>query len=163
MENFEEGSLVEVRIEEEGFEGSWYAAKIVQVLGEDKFLVQFRTIKVDTGEKFLKLEVEGRNTRPYPPDTIMVDNFSLYEKVDAFYNDGWWEGWISKVLTRGRYKVYFEHTDEEIVFEHTYLRLRQNWINSTWVMASQVYEYASHFMFLFFLFIGWTSIADYMF
>ncbi|PON88646.1 Agenet domain containing protein [Trema orientale] len=135
----EEGSLVEVHIDEEGFEGSWYAAKIIEDMGEDKCLVQYRTIRTETGEKFLKEEVDRRNIRPYPPETIMVDGFDLNEQVDAFHNDGWWEGWICKILSRGRYRVYFKHSDEEIVFEHSDLRPHQNWINDTWVLASQVY------------------------
>lgn len=108
-------------------------------MGEDKYLVQFRSIRTDTGEKFLKEEVDRRNIRPYPPETIIVDSFNLNEEVDALYNDGWWEGKIRKVLKRGRYRVYFENTDEEMVFEHSDLRQRQNWINGTWVMAFQVY------------------------
>ncbi|PON60385.1 Agenet-like domain containing protein [Parasponia andersonii] len=113
-----EESLVEVRIDEEGFEGSWYASKIIQDVGEDKYLVQYRTVRTDTGEKFLKEEVDKRNIRPYPPQTIMIDRYDQNEEVDTFHNDGLWVGVISKILSRGMFRVYFEHTDEEIVFEH---------------------------------------------
>ncbi|KAM6555374.1 hypothetical protein CsatB_002393 [Cannabis sativa] len=136
MEEFEVGSLVEIRNEEEGLEGSWYTASIIRIMENDKYYIQYKTIKTETGEKYLCEEAERRNIRPVPPEIIMADSFSLNEEVDAYYNDGWWEGAISKVLSRGRYKVYFENSCEEIVFEHEDLRPRQNWINRTWVSAS---------------------------
>ncbi|XP_062119899.1 protein AGENET DOMAIN (AGD)-CONTAINING P1-like isoform X2 [Humulus lupulus] len=137
MEEFEIGSLVEIRNEEEGFEGSWYTASIVKSVDNEKYCVQYKTIRTETGEKFLCEEVDRRNIRPYPPEIIRVDSFGLNEEVDAYYNDGWWEGVICKVLSRGRYRVYFKSSDEEILFEHEELRLHQNWINHTWVWNSK--------------------------
>lgn len=137
QEELSEGTLVEVRSDEEGFRGSWYAAKVVKVEGQDKYLVQFKGLRTDGDKEFLKEKVDKQNIRPYPPEAIIVDGFDLNEKVDAFFNDGWWEGVICKILKGGRYKVYFKESDEELVFEHCDLRPHQDWINETWVMASQ--------------------------
>lgn len=149
QEELSEGTLVEVRSDEEGFRGSWYAAKVVKVEGQDKYLVQFKGLRTDGDKEFLKEKVDKQNIRPYPPEAIIVDGFDLNEKVDAFFNDGWWEGVICKILKGGRYKVYFKESDEELVFEHCDLRPHQDWINETWVMASQVFVTSKYLLFLF--------------
>ncbi|KAL5568087.1 hypothetical protein UlMin_024662 [Ulmus minor] len=139
MSELSEGKLVEVRMTDEGFEGSWYEAKIVKQVGKDKFHVRYETLRTDDDEDFLEEDVDAQNIRPSPPEIIIVDNFAMTEEVDAFYNDGWWKGMVVKVLKGGRYRVYFETTEDEIVFEHSQLRSHQDWINNTWIKKSQVY------------------------
>ncbi|KAK4368999.1 hypothetical protein RND71_012791 [Anisodus tanguticus] len=63
---FHRGDLVEVASKEDGFLGSYFEA-IVVTLPE---------------------------LRPVPPQ-IMVSEFNLYDKVDAFDNDGRWVGVIT--------------------------------------------------------------------
>lgn len=135
------GTQVEVSNDEDGFQGAWFAASVVQVVGKDKFLVQYKSIETDDGKEFLTEEVDAQHIRPCPPEAVMVDCYGLNEEIDAFWNDGWWEGVIRKVLQGGRYKVYFEGTDDEMVFDHCDLRPRQAWKDRTWVMASQAVKY----------------------
>ncbi|KAK1584591.1 hypothetical protein Q3G72_034220 [Acer saccharum] len=46
-------------------------------------------------------------------------------------------GVISKVLSNSRYIVYFRESYEEVEFEHSDLRLQQDWIDGKWIAASR--------------------------
>ncbi|KAL6958234.1 hypothetical protein U1Q18_046523 [Sarracenia purpurea var. burkii] len=137
-DKFHKGMLIEVSSDEDGFQGAWFAATIIEQLTEGKFLVEYQSLRNDDDTEFLKEETDILHMRPYPPDIPVVDCFNLHEEVDALYNDGWWVGVISKVLTSRRYKVYFRGTNEEMEYKHSDLRLHQDWIDGKWVMASQV-------------------------
>ncbi|XP_015874984.3 protein AGENET DOMAIN (AGD)-CONTAINING P1 [Ziziphus jujuba] len=131
-----EGTRVEVCSDEDGLQGAWFAATIVKVVGKDTFLVQYETLKTEDETEFLTEEADRKNMRPYPPEA--VKGFKLNDKVDALYNDGWWEGVICKVLRGGRYRVYFEGTGDYMNFDPSELRPHQDWIDETWVMSSQL-------------------------
>ncbi|XP_019080636.1 protein AGENET DOMAIN (AGD)-CONTAINING P1 isoform X1 [Vitis vinifera] len=137
---FSEGTLVEVSSDEDGFQGAWFAATIVKVIGKDKLMIEYKSLRTDDDTDFLREEVDALHIRPYPPETVVVDRFNLLEEVDALYNDGWWVGVISKVLSRSCYVVYFRSTNEEMKFDHSDLRLHQDWIDGKWVKASQALE-----------------------
>ncbi|XAR52717.1 hypothetical protein NMG60_11020923 [Bertholletia excelsa] len=136
-DKFSEGMLVEVSSDEDGFQGAWFAATIIEKLSEDKFMIEYKSLRNEDDTEFLREEADILHIRPNPPDTIVADHFNLFEEVDALYNDGWWVGVVSKVLKGQRYKVYFRGTDEEIVFQHSDLRIHQDWIDGKWVMPSQ--------------------------
>ncbi|ONI04227.1 hypothetical protein PRUPE_6G310200 [Prunus persica] len=136
-EIFTKGTPVEVSSDEEGFNGAWFAATIVEAVGEDKFLIEYQSLRTEDDSAFLREEIDTLHIRPCPPE-IVVDHFSLLQEVDGYYNDGWWVGVISKVLRGSRYIVYFRGTYEEIEFQHSELRLHQDWIGGKWVMASRV-------------------------
>lgn len=140
-EELMEGTTVEVCTDEDGFQGAWFAANIVKVMEKDKFFIRYKTIKTDDNKELLTEEVDAEHIRPRPPKVVAAESFSLTEEVDAFYNDGWWEGVIRKVLPGRRYKVYFKGTDDELMFQHSDLRPRQDWMDRTWVMASQALKH----------------------
>ena len=129
---------VEVKSDEEGFKGSWYAAKIVKSLGNDKFLVEYQTLTTDDELELLKEEADALNIRPCPPEIQHVYPYALCERVDAWYNEGWWVGRISKVLVGSKYMVYFSTTNEELEFEHCDLRPHMEWADGLWVDVSTV-------------------------
>ncbi|KAF3432692.1 hypothetical protein FNV43_RR23794 [Rhamnella rubrinervis] len=131
------GTLVEVRSDEDGLKGAWFAAKIVEAVGKDKFLIQHKDLRTDDDREFLMEEVDLQNIRPDPPERVALDAFTVREKVEARYNDAWWEGEIHKVLRGGRYRVYFEGTEDQMDFGHDLLRPRQDWIDGEWVSASE--------------------------
>ncbi|XP_062021078.1 histone-lysine N-methyltransferase ATXR3-like [Rosa rugosa] len=54
-----EGTEVEVSSDEDGFQGSWFAAIVVQVLGKVKFVVQYKCLKTDDGKEFLTEEIDA--------------------------------------------------------------------------------------------------------
>ncbi|KAK6265234.1 hypothetical protein QUC31_016071 [Theobroma cacao] len=134
---FPKGMKVEVKSDEYGFEGSWFSAVIVDSLGNDKYLVEYLTLKTEDQEALLREEAYASYIRPHPPHAEHAYPYQLLENVDAWYNDGWWIGQIVKVFTGWRYTVYFRTTNEELEFEHGDLRPHQEWINGKWVIASR--------------------------
>ncbi|KAL0412889.1 UNVERIFIED_CONTAM: protein AGENET DOMAIN (AGD)-CONTAINING P1 [Sesamum radiatum] len=146
--NFSPGEVVEVSSDEEGFEGAWFIATVVKKLKAGKYLVEYQTLRNDDDTDFLREEVDTFHIRPCPPDVGLVDRFDVLEEVDALYNDGWWRGVISKVLKNDRYSVYFRNTQEELKFEHSDLRVHQDWVNGKWVIASKVIFQTSTHCFL---------------
>ncbi|XVF62403.1 hypothetical protein PTKIN_Ptkin09bG0004800 [Pterospermum kingtungense] len=134
---FQKEDEVEVTSDEEGFRGSWYKAIIVEYIGNnDKYLVEYLNLMTED-RRPLREEAEARHVRPCPPNLSYVASFRLGEVVDAWYNDGWWVGVISRVLTKSIYSVYFGLTNEELDFHHSSLRLHQDWMNGKWIIASE--------------------------
>ncbi|XP_010553711.1 PREDICTED: DUF724 domain-containing protein 3-like isoform X2 [Tarenaya hassleriana] len=136
-QEFSIGSVVEVSSEEEGFEDSWFVAKVIEARGKRKYLVEYEKLKGEDGKESLREEVDVLHMRPRPPETFMVEGFVKHEKVDALYNDGWWVGEISKVLANSKYVVHFKNTQEFLKFDHSQLRLHQEWINGKWLTPSK--------------------------
>lgn len=137
-ENFGKGTLVEVTSDEDGFQGAWFAATILEKLSNDECIVEYQSLTNDDGTELLKEKANIKHIRPYPPETAVRDYFSLLQEVDALYNDGWWVGVISKVLQGQKYLIYFRGTNEEMEFKHSDLRPHQDWIDGKWVVASKV-------------------------
>ncbi|KAG2699153.1 hypothetical protein I3760_07G179400 [Carya illinoinensis] len=138
MKKFKKGTPVEVSSDEDGFQGAWFAATVLDAIGQEKYLIEYRSLRTEDDTNFLREEVDIQHIRPPPPEFVMACDFNLNEEVDAFYNDGWWEGVISRVLKGSRYKVYFKGTKDEEEFQHSALRPRLDWIDGTWVRASKV-------------------------
>ncbi|KAI4301687.1 hypothetical protein L6164_034939 [Bauhinia variegata] len=136
-EAFRSGTLVEVSSDEDGLQGAWFAATIVEARGNDKFLIQYQSLRTEDDSEFLKEEIDVLQIRPRPPETQIPDRFNVLEEVDALYNDGWWVGVIAEVLEDSSYIVYFRNNDEEMKFQHSELRLHQEWIDNKWIMASE--------------------------
>ncbi|KAK6913651.1 Agenet-like domain [Dillenia turbinata] len=132
---FSEGTLVEIRSDEEGFHGSYYGATIISFLGNDRFMVEYKTLLSDDRSEFLKEAVDAQSIRPFPPK-IHVEQFKQHETVDAWYNDGWWTGVVSRVLEGFNYVIHFASTKELLIFEHSNVRIHQEWVNGKWVSIS---------------------------
>ncbi|EYU38408.1 hypothetical protein ABFS82_14G084400 [Erythranthe guttata] len=138
---FNPGEHVEVQNDEEGFEGAWFGATVMKNLKEGKYLVEYQTLRNDDDTNFLREEVDSLHIRPVPPDVELIDRFEVDDEVDASCNDGWWRGTISKVLKNDRYSVYFKTSDEELKFNHSDLRVHQEWINGKWNTASKALKF----------------------
>ncbi|CAL8991073.1 unnamed protein product [Prunus brigantina] len=139
--SFENGTVVEVSSDEEGYKGAWYTGKIIDHIGSDKFLVEYEHLVTDDGTELLREETCASYIRPCPPRLPPVAQFKVLQKVDTLYNDGWWEGTISKVLSGSKYVVYFSSTNEELEFKHSNLRPHQDWINGRWIHGYMVNKY----------------------
>lgn len=129
---FSEGMLVEVTSCNEGFQGSWFVAVIVEPLDNNKYLVEYRTLRTDNKTEFLRGEVDASCIRCSPPATRRVLPFEYLDRVDVWCKNGWWEGHIGQVLSGCSYMVHFKYSNEDMVFEHRYLRSHQEWIDGKW-------------------------------
>lgn len=137
VEKFGNGTLVEVTSDEDGYQGAWFAATILEKLSNDEYMVKYQSLTNDDGTELFKEKANIKHIRPYPPETVVTDYYSLLQEVDALYNDGWWVGVISKVQQGKKYFIYFRGTNEEMEFQHSDLRPHQDWIDGKWVVASK--------------------------
>lgn len=137
-QEFSLGTLVEVSSEEEGFEDSWFLAKLIEYKGNGKCLVEYDKLKAEDGKEPLREEVNVSQIRPQPLERVIVSPFERHDKVNALYNDGWWVGVIKKVLAKSSYLVHFEKSQEVLKFHHSQLRLHQEWIDGKWITSFKV-------------------------
>ncbi|XP_059625538.1 DUF724 domain-containing protein 6-like isoform X2 [Cornus florida] len=130
------GKKVEVSFDKEEHRDVWFPAIVLEDFGNNSFLVEYQSLGVDVEAGPLKVTVDFLHIRPSPPyfkDKIFV----LLEKVDAFYDFGWWGGVITKELADSKYIVFFKHTNKERELKHSELRPHMDWIDGKWVSASQ--------------------------
>lgn len=128
---FQKGTIVEVSSEDEGLRGSWYTATVIRKISRNshKILVEYHNLMTDdAGSKPLREFVDAILIRPIPPrEPHRI--FSLMEEVDAFHNDGWWEGVVTKLLEPSNYySVFFRCSREQIDFCSSDLRLHREWV-----------------------------------
>lgn len=133
---FTKGTPVEVSSDEDGYRGAWFAGVVVEEVSKGKYLVELKNFRTEDDSEFLKEEADALHIRPCPPEIVVADHFDLFDEVDALYNDSWWVGVVSKVLSKSRYVIYFRDTKEELKFQHSNLRLHQEWIGGRWMTAS---------------------------
>lgn len=134
---FTKGALVEVRSDEDGLQGAWFAATIINKVAKNRFFIEYQTLRAeDNSSEYLREQVAASHMRPYPPETFVIDPYERNASVDALYNEGWWEGTVERVLDGMQYRVYFKGTEDRMVCHHSELRLHQDWVNGKWVMPS---------------------------
>ncbi|KAL9995729.1 putative Agenet-like domain-containing protein [Helianthus debilis subsp. tardiflorus] len=123
------GKKVEITLEEEILRDVWFPATVVEDLGNNRFLVEYKELQ--------RVSIDHHHIRPSAPQ-FTVTSFGLLEKVDAFYDFGWWRGVITKKLTDSRYVVYFKHTNKVNEFSHLELRPHVEWKDDGWFTTRQV-------------------------
>lgn len=145
MEVFKKGTIVEVSSEDEGLRGSWYTATVLRSISNKstdnyKMLVEYHNLMADDNpNKPLREFVDAILVRPIPPRDPPSRKYRLMEDVDAFHNDGWWEGVVTKVLESSsegsrRYAVFFRCSREQIEFDPSDLRVHREWVlGDVWV------------------------------
>ncbi|KAJ6737769.1 AGENET DOMAIN-CONTAINING PROTEIN [Salix viminalis] len=118
--------------EEDGFRGSFYTGTVVKATRTSNFVVEYdKLFEDEEGTKPLQETVNEFQMRPIPPREKKRE-FKFSEEVDAFHNDGWWEGVITEVNDDGKFAVFFRSTKEQIEFSEENLRLHREWINGAW-------------------------------
>ncbi|KAK9293046.1 hypothetical protein L1049_021030 [Liquidambar formosana] len=135
---FRKGAEVEVSSDEEGFRGAWYTARIIKpppksTKNNTKVLIEYKTLMADeAGLKPLREKVDLVQIRP-PPPRESNRSFQFSDEVDAYHNEGWWEGVVTALLDNSRYTVFFRTTREQIEFRQSDLRLHREWVSGNWV------------------------------
>lgn len=143
-ECFKKGAEVEVSLEEPGFRGSWYTATVIRPGNKRtrKMVLDLHNLRADErSSKRLRESVDVILVRPVPPRESGRRRFELSEEVDAYHNEGWWEGVVTGVHEGGeRYSVFFRSSREQIDFNHSDLRLHREWVYGKWVPPLQQQE-----------------------
>lgn len=154
------GSQVEISSNDPGFRGSWYTGVIIKRPSSkkpNKFLVQYTHLFEDeAGTAHLKETIDAVDIRPLAPRES-TRKFKFSEEVDAYYNDGWWEGVITKELENGKFHVYFKRSKEQLEFGEEQLRLHREWINGSWTPPLEGDELVKEVKFF------WVFLVSYYF
>lgn len=96
---FKKGIVEEVSRDDKGYKGVWFLDTVVDIIGKDRFQVEYRDLKTNGGTQLLKEEIDARLIRPCPPEVSFAGPFKQFQEVDAWYNnDGWWEAVAHEVL-----------------------------------------------------------------
>ncbi|KAF5769665.1 putative Agenet-like domain-containing protein [Helianthus annuus] len=135
-------------------------------LNKPRYLVKYATLLEEDSDDPLIETVDLSFVRPLPPSNIRRNNdgivkeaevvvvegngnsnsnsnsdgdgdFELYDVVDAYHRDGWWQGVVKTVILEGemrKYVVSFENPYEEYEFEKSKLRLHVDWVDSRWLI-----------------------------
>lgn len=135
---FSTGKKVEVSFEKENYRDVWFPATVLEDSGNDSFFVEYQSPGIGDEEPGLfKKIVDSLHIRPSPPN-LKDKNFVLLDKVDAFFDFGWWSGVITKELADSRYLVLFKHTNKERELNQSELRPHMEWRDGKWFSASRV-------------------------
>ncbi|XP_076931804.1 protein AGENET DOMAIN (AGD)-CONTAINING P1-like [Bidens hawaiensis] len=138
---FKPGTEVEISSDDNGFRGAWYTGTVIKPVirnGKQLIQVEYKTLMADESTtKPLRETLNVVQLRPLPPREKGERDFKFSEEVDAYYNDGWWEGVITGVLQANRYSVFFRATREQLEFSATELRLHREWFYGNWVPPSK--------------------------
>ncbi|KAH7843583.1 hypothetical protein Vadar_018362 [Vaccinium darrowii] len=130
------GSYVEVCSNEDGFLGSYWAAKVISRVGKEKFRMEYTTLLKENQKGPLKEVVKASELRPVPPK-IEVSSFNVLDKVDAYDLDGWWMGRVTGRRDGSKYVVHFECSGDEYDYRASALRLHQEYENGGWIPSQQ--------------------------
>ncbi|CAI9118918.1 OLC1v1020545C1 [Oldenlandia corymbosa var. corymbosa] len=128
-------SRVEVTSDEEGYKDCWYPAKVLRSVKYRKYLVEYATLTTDDETELLKQEVDALCIRPSPRWISGSERFKLFQKVGAWYNEGWWVGLVCEVAMNGTYMVYLTNI-KVLEFQHSDLRPHLNWLNQQWISVA---------------------------
>lgn len=134
MQYFRKGAKVEASSDDSGFRDSWYEATVIEPAESEfsKARVQFKNLTDNKGKKPLREWVRLVLLRPLPPRENRPV-FEFNDAVDAYHEEGWWEGYITGIYERNRYKVFFRGTREEMEFPASELRLHREWVKGRWI------------------------------
>jgi hypothetical protein len=144
---FPTDAAVEVRVDDEGFHGSWFEARVLgfSPARGRRFPAQFKVIYshlvADDGSGVLSEHFAPSHVRPRPPPTPPSSPpFGLHDIVEAFHHDGWWSGIVvaAPAASAGPVTVAFPVTREVIPFPPNLVRPRRDYVAGEWVPSRAV-------------------------
>lgn len=156
---------VEMRSEEEGFQGSWHPGTVISVDSKRRRHVKYHHFLSDDGSDSLVDVVsvssifDGNvdrtyhrgSIRPLPPKIeLFKSNLHYGLCVDVFHNDAWWEGVIFDHENDSEERmIFFPDLGDELKTGIDTLRITQDWDEVTdnwqqrgiWVFLEMIEKY----------------------
>ncbi|KAK1574845.1 hypothetical protein Q3G72_000366 [Acer saccharum] len=147
---FAKGTLVEVSSADGWFPGGWFVGKVLDppppsptAPGKMIFLVEYQSLLY--GSKLLRKRVDIKFMRPLPPpppndDEQEQQRFEVNDVVDAYRNDGWWVGVVSKVWKEEEpmeYLVLLKNPSRIMNFRSSELRFHLDWVGDKWIQPQK--------------------------
>eukprot|EP01018_Ginkgo_biloba_P028931 Gb_20784 [translate_table: standard] len=147
------GDGVELLSQDSGIRGCWFRCTVIDkqllrlkvcyedVQNEDEtgnleeWIPAFRLAAPDN----LGIRIPGRPTvRPCPPEDKTSSSFEVGTAVDAWWNEGWWEGVVVMVKEpSAEVHVYFPGENEMSIFQRSNLRISRDWVNNQWIHVKE--------------------------
>ncbi|KAF5198250.1 hypothetical protein FRX31_012164 [Thalictrum thalictroides] len=131
------GMAVEVSIHDRHYHSAWFPATILKKYDHNSFLIGYHSLRLSNEVECSKEILDAQHMRPLPPESFEGKEFVELEKVEAYYDCGWWKGKVTKVLGSNRYIVQLEHQNKGREFNHFELRCHMEWINGKWIQDSR--------------------------
>ncbi|PWA59922.1 agenet-like domain, Agenet domain [Artemisia annua] len=128
---------VEISFEENRLCGVWFPAVVVEDLGGKLLLVEYKCAWINGGEKLHRVSVDHHHIRPSLTKFKDI-SFGSLDKVDVFYDFGWWSGVVTRNLAYSRYLVYFKNTNKVKDLGHRELRSYAEWKDDKWLTPYEV-------------------------
>ncbi|CAN6870133.1 unnamed protein product, partial [Brassica oleracea] len=115
----------------------WVKSKKKKVLSQHMFrtgkLVEMTCEISETEEKHSIVDI--CKIRSSPPRDLCAE-YSLNDFVEVVVTHGWRKGRVTEILIENNYKVYFDATKEDAVFNYTEIRLSMEWLGGgSWIRA----------------------------
>ncbi|XP_057791000.1 DUF724 domain-containing protein 6-like [Salvia miltiorrhiza] len=144
--HFPVGSIVEVRVNEENMGCVYFSATVVppplfsrksstKNPGETLYVKYQNSVARKNGSDPLHEYVDVSSVRPALPllQKAAAKRLELNDVVDAFHNNRWCEGVVSRVVGGGeRFVVMFENPSDELEFGPSALRAHWDWADGVW-------------------------------
>ncbi|KAI4995791.1 hypothetical protein ZWY2020_037879 [Hordeum vulgare] len=131
------GTEVEVRVDDDGFHGSWFEAKVDSFLpargrgSRARYTVTYSHLLSDDSGGTLVEPFAPSHIRPRPPPPSNPEPLCLHDIVEAFHNDGWWSGIL---LATDPLTAAFPITREVITFQDPHhVRHRRDYVDGQWL------------------------------
>ncbi|KAH9315926.1 hypothetical protein KI387_024553, partial [Taxus chinensis] len=151
--SFDIGDRVELLSQDSGIRGCWFRCKVVSkqlhhlkvcyedVQNEDEsdnlkeWVLASRVAVPDK----LEIRIPGRLAiRPCPSENEISSNIVIGTAVDAWWNDGWWEGVVVMIKEPlAGVHVYFPGENETSIFKIKDLRISRDWVNNKWTLLKE--------------------------
>ncbi|URD79304.1 Agenet domain [Musa troglodytarum] len=112
------GTQVEVARLKESVPVAWFPAVVVKTIWNNCFLVEYINLRKADDKELIREIVDSQHVRPCVLHVPIV-KFDQLDEVEAFYENGWWPGVITKINAKSWYTVKSIHWDMEREFCHT--------------------------------------------
>ncbi|KAK4838755.1 hypothetical protein QYF36_016190 [Acer negundo] len=109
-----------------------------------KILVEFQNLHCHGVSKLLRIRADIKLVRPLPPpppnDEQEQQRFEVNDVVDAYRNNGWRVGVVSKVLGEEEQRVYLVllgNPSRTVDFRSSELRFHLDWVGDKWIQPQK--------------------------
>eukprot|EP01018_Ginkgo_biloba_P003714 Gb_22692 [translate_table: standard] len=142
------GDRVELLCQDSGIRGCWFRCTVIKIRLH-QLKVRYEDVSNEDGGNNLEewvpafkiaapdrlgMRISRRPTIRPCPENSSNNTLEVGTAVDAWWNDGWWEGVVVMIKqTVGEVQVYFPDENDCSTFQSGNLRLSRDWVGNQWI------------------------------